>query len=326
MTVRFVQRATCAALLLSAPTLAPPALSQAQAPAAAAAVTKAECERAYQPRVGQSGKDVIWVPTPDEVVARMLEMAEVTPDDTVVDLGSGDGKIAIAAGKRGASARGIEFNPGMVRLAQCMVRAEGMTGKTTIVEGDIFKTDFSDADVITAYLLPRLNLCIRHRLLQMDPGTRIATHAFDMGDWEADEKDLVDGRTVYLWIVPARVGGAWAFEEKDGPLRLSVTFDQQFQKATGEVVSGGERRPLTDVALRGAAIRFAFRDDDGATRTFSGTVRGDAMFGRLRTEGGGEAHESEMTGTQQGEALAADWARMQPECASYYGQAASGRR
>ena len=124
-----------------------------------------DCERDYKPQVGQSGKDVVWVPTPDELVQRMLRMAKVTPQDLVYDLGAGDGKIAIAAGKLGANSVGIEYNPDMAKLANCMVTADGVASKTKIIQGDIFKEDFSKATVITMYLLPELNLCVRHRIL-----------------------------------------------------------------------------------------------------------------------------------------------------------------
>src|SRR5512147_1809078 len=152
----------------------------------AAALDRKDCERDYKPQVGQSGKDVVWVPTPDELVQRMLRMAKVTPQDLVYDLGAGDGKIAIAAGKLGANSVGIEYNPDMAKLANCLVTAEGVASKTKIIQGDIFKEDFSKATVITMYLLPELNLCVRHRILAMKPGTRVTSHQFTMGDWEAD--------------------------------------------------------------------------------------------------------------------------------------------
>ena len=173
-----------------------------------------ECDRDYKPQVGQSGKDVVWVPTPDEIVQRMLRMAKVTPQDTVYDLGAGDGKIAIAAGKMGATSVGIEYNPDMAKLAQCYVQAEELTGKTRIIQGDVFKEDFSKASVVTMYLLPELNLRLRPTILNMKPGTRVTSHQFTMGDWEPDETAEVDYRTAYLWIVPAKVEGAWTLREQ----------------------------------------------------------------------------------------------------------------
>lgn len=305
--------ATVSALAL----LLPPVLAQAPAR------SRADCESTYKPNVGQQGKDVVWVPTPDDVVERMLDMAEVKAGDTVIDLGAGDGKIAIAAGKRGATAIGVEYNPEMVKLAQCMVRVEGVGDRTRIVEGDIFKIDFDEADVVTMYLLPSLNRCVRHRILDMAPGTRVASHQFDMGDWEADEKDDVDGRSVYLWIVPARVGGNWALREDDGPFRLAVTFDQVFQKVTGEARIGGRAARLSDVSLRGRDLAFSFKDPDGGTRTFTGALQDDRLSGTLS----GNGREIAVSGTQQGDAVAGAWAEMEPECASYYAQTktATGR-
>ena len=161
-------------------------------------------DEAYQPEVGQPGKDVVWVPTPDEVVKAMLDMAQVTSKDYVVDLGSGDGKIAIAAARRGARAHGIEYNPDMVALSKRNAERAGLKN-VTFVQGDIFESDFRDADVITLYLLPSLNEKLRPRLLaELKPGTRIVSHAFRMGDWEPEQSREVDGSMIYFWTVPAR--------------------------------------------------------------------------------------------------------------------------
>src|SRR5580765_1471949 len=170
----------------------------------------------YEPQVGQAGKDVIWVPTPDEVVERMLTMAQLGPNDIHFDLGAGDGKIAIAAAKRGANATGIEYNPEMAKYANERAKAAGVAGtgagKATIRQADIFATDFSHATVVTMYLLPGLNMKLRPQLLAMRPGTRVVSHSFTMEDWEADEVSSVDGRRAYFWVVPANVQGAWTFE------------------------------------------------------------------------------------------------------------------
>ena len=202
--------------------------------------SRQECERIYKPTSGQSGKDVVWVPTPNAVVDRMLDMAKVTPQDTVVDLGAGDGKIAIAAGKLGANALGIEYNPDMVKLANCLAQVEGAPDKTRIIQGDIFKEDFSKADVLTMYLLPRLNLCVRHRILAMRPGTRVTAHQFNMRDWDPDETAYVEGRDVHLWIVPARVAGTWLLRNRGG-LNARVDLVQSFQKIGGEIIQGRQR-------------------------------------------------------------------------------------
>jgi hypothetical protein len=251
--------------------------------------TRAECERDYKPQVGQAGKDVIWVPTPDELVNRMLTMAKVTPKDYVVDLGAGDGKIAIAAGKKfGATALGIEYNPDMAKLAQCFVQAEGVGDKVKIIQGDIFKEDFSKATVITMYLLPELNLRLRPTILAMKPGTRVTSHQFTMGEWEADEKAEIEYRTAYLWIVPAKVEGNWSFREDGGKTSFSVDLKQQFQRISGDAVMGSNKNPLVGAALRGEEVRFAFNDDKGQTRTLSGKVRGNEITGTLRGPGSAE--------------------------------------
>ena len=174
---------------------------------AVAAQTKPEHgDDKYQPSVGQPGKDVIWVPTPDTLVTRMLTAAKVTKDDLVYDLGSGDGKIPIAAAKQfGAKAVGIEYNPDMADLARRSTKREGVDNMVQIVTGDIFKEDFSKATVVTMYLLPDLNVKLRPRLLnELRPGTRIVSHQFDMGTWKPEKKVELNGRVVYLWTVPER--------------------------------------------------------------------------------------------------------------------------
>jgi hypothetical protein len=256
-----------------------------------------ECDRDYKPQVGQAGKDVVWVPTPDEVVQRMLRMAKVTPQDTVYDLGAGDGKIAIAAGKLGATAVGIEYNPDMAKLAQCYVQAENLAGKTRIIQGDVFKEDFSKATVVTMYLLPELNLKLRPTILEMKPGTRVTSHQFTMGDWEADETAEVDYRTAYLWIVPAKVEGTWTLREQGpGNAQYTVNLSQKYQKITGDVAAGSAKQPLVGATVRGEEIRFAFNDDKGVTRTLTGTVRGNELTGTLKGAGGAE---TKVTGTRK---------------------------
>jgi SAM-dependent methyltransferase len=305
MTSRFVVRpfALGAAFLLSAALVGD-----------SAARDRKECERDYKPQVGQSGKDVVWVPTPDELVQRMLRMAKVTPQDLVYDLGAGDGKIAIAAGKLGANSVGIEYNPDMAKLASCLVTAEGVPGKTKIIQGDIFKEDFSKATVITMYLLPELNLCVRHRILAMKPGTRVTSHQFTMGDWEADETNEIEYRTAYLWIVPARVDGTWVLREETGSTTVNLT--QNFQKISGDVVNGAGRQPLVGATLRGDQLRFAFNDAKGVTRTFNGTVRGTELVGTMKTG----SVETKVTGAAQGALRAASWAEMLPQCGRFYGK------
>lgn len=201
----------------------------------------------YQPSVGQAGKDVIWVPTPDVLVTAMLTAAKVTPNDFVVDLGSGDGRIPIAAARDfGARSHGIDYNADMVALARRNAERAGLRGKVSFQRADIFESDFSTATVVTLYLLPNLNLKLRPTLLAMKPGTRIASHAFDMGEWEADEVIRTDEATGYLWIVPARVSGRWAFEIGDD--RFASNLVQTFQTVSAQ---GGR---LSSAKLRGNSV------------------------------------------------------------------------
>jgi SAM-dependent methyltransferase len=241
----------------------------------------------YQPRVGQAGKDVIWVPTPDAVVDRMLRMAQVGSADTVVDLGAGDGKIAIAAVKRfGARALGIEYNPEMARHAQRNVERAGVAARARIVQGDIFATDFSQATVVTMYLLPALNLRLRPTILAMRPGTRVVSHSFSMDDWEPDEVSLLDGRRVYFWVVPARLAGSWTLEAAGA--RLELSLEQRYQKFEGTVDLGPVLGGLREPRLSGDRIGFAYVDDQGVRRDFSGRVSGTRMEGRFRADDGAE--------------------------------------
>jgi Methyltransferase domain len=245
----------------------------------------------FQPQVGQSGKDVIWVPTPDDVVDRMLTMAQVTPQDFVMDLGAGDGKIAIAAAKKfGAKSLGIEYNPEMVKYAQKNAEAAGVGGKANFRQADIFATDFSQASVITLYLLPALNMKLRPQLLAMRPGTRIVSHSFSMEDWEADEISTLDGRRAYFWLVPANVMGSWAFDA--GGQKNDLTIEQTFQKFTGAVSFGAVHAGLREPKLRGTSISFALVDQTGVRRDFTGRVNGSRMEGSFHDEKGGEGRWS----------------------------------
>jgi SAM-dependent methyltransferase len=289
----------------------------AAAVAAEQSTSRADCEAAHPASSGRAGKDVIWVPTPGDVVHMMLTMAKVTSEDLVVDLGAGDGRIPIAAAKEfGARSVGIEYDPEMAKLASCLVEAEGAAGKARIVHGDIFKEDFSRASVVTMYLLPELNLCVRHRILAMPPGTRVASHQFGMGEWEADESAAAEYRNVYLWIVPARVDGVWEFRaDQAGPFTVDLT--QTFGKLSGEVVHGADRRPLREGKLRGAEVFFSFEDAQGATRSFAGTAHGTEIAGVLHGEGDGGV---EARGTLRGALRPAPWAEMPATCGRFYKQ------
>ena len=245
----------------------------------------------FQPQVGQAGKDVIWVPTPDDVVERMLTMAQVTPNDFVIDLGSGDGKIAIMAAKKfGARALGIEYNPDMVKLSQENARQAGVAEKASFRRADIFASDFSQATVVTMYLLPALNMKLRPQILSMRPGTRVVSHSFSMEDWEADEISTLDGRRAYFWLVPANVMGAWNLET--GGQRLEMSMEQTFQKVSGTITLGPIHAGLRDARLRGTNITFAYLDQNGVRRDFSGRVAGARMEGAFRDEKGAEGRWS----------------------------------
>ena len=223
----------------------------------------------YEPQVGQAGKDVVWVPTPQVLVEKMLDLAKVTPQDLVIDLGSGDGRTVITAAKRGATAIGVEYNPDMVALSQFNAKEAGVSQKATIVRGDIFEYDFSKANVLTMFLLPSINMKLRPKILDMRPGTRIVTNSFTMEDWEADQTETVTDDctswcTAHLWIVPAKVDGTWQMESG------AVTLKQQFQNFTGNMGSAA----ITGGKLRGAEIEFTV---DG--QKYTGTVNGNSMKG-----------------------------------------------
>ena len=245
-------------------------------------------DKDYEPQVGQAGKDVIWVPTPDDVVERMLRMAQVTPNDYVVDLGAGDGKIAIAAAKKfGARSLGIEYNPDMAKHAQRNLEKAGVTARAKIIQGDIFVTDFTQATVVTMYLLPALNLKLRPQILAMRPGTRVVSHSFNMEDWEPDETSSLDGRRAYFWLVPANVAGTWNLEF--GGERHELALEQRYQKVDGSVsFRGAMQAGLRDARLRGAAFSFAYVDNGGVRRDFTGRVSGNRMEGSFRAETGAE--------------------------------------
>jgi SAM-dependent methyltransferase len=243
----------------------------------------------YQPARGQSGKDVIWIPTPPELVEKMLTMAKVTPQDRVYDLGAGDGIIAIAAAQKfKANAVGIEYNPDMAAFARRKVAEAGVQDKVRIITGDIFKEDFSSANVITMYLLPELNLRLRPTILQMKPGTRVVAHAFDMGDWQADETATAAGATAYLWIVPAPVEGGWSVSFDAGKT-ARLNLEQTFQNVGGSITLDGRTLPLLGARLRGEDLSFQFRGEGQSVTSFTGKVNGNRLSGTLSTDRSAQA-------------------------------------
>jgi hypothetical protein len=236
---------------------------------AIAALLHAQSTDTYKPVVGQAGKDVVWVPTPQELVDTMLDMAKVTPQDLVMDLGSGDGRTVITAAKRGVTAMGVEYNPEMVQLSKSAAVAERVTDKATFVQADLFTVDLSKASVITMFLLPTINLKLRPSLLDLKPGTRIVSNTFDMAEWEPDDRKVIgpDGCTSWctalLWIVPAKVNGTWKMPQ--GNLRIA----QSFQKISGTLGT----TPITG-KVTGDQISFT-----AASTSYTGRVNGNTIQG-----------------------------------------------
>jgi precorrin-6B methylase 2 len=250
-----------AALLFAA--LSAPAFAQVQPGAAT-----------YEPQQFQKGKDVVWVPTPQVVVDKMLDMARVTAADYVMDLGSGDGRTVISAARRGARALGVEYNPDMVELSIHNAAREGVVGKASFVKADLFETDFSQATVITMFLLPSINLKLRPKILALKPGTRIVSNTFDMGDWKPDEIAEMDSDagcnvswcTALFWVVPAQVAGK--YETPQG----FVEIHQHFQMLSGVLTTGGKNFVIEGGRVRGEDISFA-----AGGREYRGRLNGKSL-------------------------------------------------
>jgi len=241
-------------------------------PAAFSALVLAQAQTApspYTPSVGQEGKDVVWVPTPQAVVDKMLDIAKVSRNDYVIDLGSGDGRTVITAAKRGARALGIEYNPDMVELSKRNAEKEGVTDRAAFAKADLFQSDFSKASVITMFLLPDINLKLRPKILGLKPGTRIVSNTFTMGEWMADETATVSSGcdtswcTALLWIVPARAAGTWKVPQGE------LTLKQEFQMLSGTL-----------------------RTEEGKTFALKGKVRGEDVTFRA----GGREYHGKMNG------------------------------
>ena len=252
----------------------------------------------YEPSVGQEGKDVVWVPTSQTLVNKMLDMAKVTPNDFVIDLGSGDGRTVITAAKRGTRALGIEYNPDMVELSKRNAAKEGITDKAQFMKADLFETDLSKATVITMFLLPDINLKLRPKILDLKPGTRIVSNSFTMGDWKADETATVSEGctsycTAYLWIVPAKVGGRWQLPE--GELALK----QSYQMVSGTLKSGNVTAQITGGKLNGDQISFS-----AGGAQYAGRVNGDTIEGAVKKSGGSSAWTARRTGKRAEAAVA----------------------
>lgn len=244
----------------------------------AAALRAQATEQPYAPEVGQEGKDVVWVPTPPSLVEKMLDLAKVTPKDFVIDLGSGDGRMVVAAAKRGARALGVEFNPQMVELSKRNAAREGVSAKARFVQGDMFGADISRATVLALFLLPDNLSRLRSKLFDLEPGTRIVSNTFEIEGWQPDVVESLDSATcqswcsALLWIVPAKVEGTW--RTRDGVLLIK----QSFQVLSGTLRVGTKLTAIADGRLHGDEI--AFRAGD---MTYTGRVYGYAMMGRATT-------------------------------------------
>ena len=243
------------------------ALSAVAATASAQAV--ADAQKPFEPVSGQAGKDVVWVPTPQETVDKMLDLTKVTSKDVVIDLGSGNGITVISAAKRGATAMGVEFNPEMVALARRLAAEAGVSARATFVQGDLFEADLSKATVITLFLLPDINERLMPKLLDLKPGTRIASNTFTMGDWEPDARETsspcTSWCTALAWVVPAKVAGTWQLGSQ------TLTLTQQYQVVSGTLGT----TPITAGKMTGEEITFT-----AGSQVYSGRVAGDRITGQ----------------------------------------------
>jgi len=234
----------------------------------------------FQPEEGLEGKNVPYITTPQELVIKMLELAKITPEDFLIDLGSGDGRTVIAAAKLGTRALGIEYNPELVKLSANNAKKEGVSDRAQFIEADFFEYDFSKATVITAFLLPEINMKLRPKFLNMKPGTRIVTNTFTMQDWHYDEVAGTGDKsnrwnTAYLWIVPAKVAGKWILTQGG-----ELTFLQEFQMLTGTLTIGSKKATITEGRLRGNEITFTANGN-----IYTGLVAGNGMEGTFISVG-----------------------------------------
>ena len=254
MAVRICAHLLCAALLVF--------------PAGASAA-----DTTYQPKMGQQGKDVVWIPSPDDMVEKMLDMAKVTPKDFVIDLGSGDGRNVIAAAKRGAKALGVEYNPDMVELSKRNAAAAGVTDKASFVQGDMYQADISQATALILFLIPANLEKLAPKFIGLQPGTRIVSNTYEIGGgWEPDATDRTQlcaaWCVAHMYIVPAKVAGTWQLPQGE------LTLDQEFQKVWGSYEIDGVRVPVEEGHLRGNDIHFTINAVE-----YTGRVTGDSISG-----------------------------------------------
>lgn len=270
-----IVRATALAVSLAA--FGGAATAQETAPAAS-----------FTPEIGMPGKDVIWMPTVDTLLQAMLDAAAVKPGELVIDLGSGDGRIPIVAARDyGARARGIEYNPDLVALSRENARKAGVADKVEFIEGDIFKLDWSMADVLTLYLLPEINLQIREDILKMRPGVRVVSNSFTMGDWKPDRVLTVERRNAYFWVVPADVSGTWRLKAETGrPIALQIEQKHQ-QLLSVQARRAGRKLTVVESSLNGPDAAFKLSDGEEAL-VIRVRVDGAQMTGALSSAAGSE--------------------------------------
>jgi precorrin-6B methylase 2 len=248
----------------------------------------ASCAAAAQPadapQIGQESRDSVWVPTPERVIRRMLQMADVTPEDIVVDLGSGDGRIPIYAARHfNARAVGVEIEENLIRLSLEAARAQGVADRARFVRRDLFAYDLAGATVIALYISPSVMSRLKPRLLTLKPGTRVVSHFFTLEEWEPDETIRVEDRTAHLWVVPADVRGVWTV--RTGEDLLKVTIEQVRQRIELRGERAGREVPMIGARLRGTEIAFTSFDADGDVRHYHGQVAGARMSGESGSQG-----------------------------------------
>jgi len=246
--------------------------------ALAALPSSAQRPAAPAPTLGQVSKASVSVPTPERLVRRMLQMADTTKDDVVIDLGAGDGRIPIYAAKHfGALGIAVELEENLVKVAREKAEREGVAHRVRVIQQDLFESDLSEATVVALYISPGVMQRLKPRLAKLRPGTRIVSHSFDLGDWQPDEKIEVEERIGYLWIVPAAVEGTWrvSIEGQDFRLRLA----RRYQKLEASAERGGTKVQVLGARLRGNAIEFSVFDRDGGSRNYSGRLEDGRLVG-----------------------------------------------
>ncbi len=263
--------------------LAPRALYAPFAPLAPLALQAAQeaKQEPFEPRVGQAGKDVVWVPTPEVLLNLMLDLAKITKDDFVMDLGSGDGRNIIGAARRGARGIGVEYNPDMVALSQRRAQEAGVGHLATFVQGDMYEADISKANAMVIFLLPTNMDKLMPSFKSLAPGSRIVSNTFSFGDWDPDVRQAVTDGTceawceALLWIVPAQAAGTWALP--GGTLTLTQIHQVLYGTLSG--VTGEEK--ISKAKMLGYDISFTAGD-----RSYTGTLKGTTMEGTFTTGGG----------------------------------------